>query len=107
MFSCCTSLKALDLSSFNTTNARDSYKTYHGDTYSAFTGMLNGLSSLESLTLGENFCFTGNGTAKAVTLPAANNAEGLWYDEEGKSYTPDTIPQKTAGIYYAVNPVQP
>ena len=108
MFSGCASLKALDLSSFDTRNARDSYKAYHGDTYSAFKLMFNGMTSLEELTLGANFCFTGNGTAAAVTLPNPAAIDGQatkWYNAEtGEYYDASEIPEKTAATYVAAVP---
>lgn len=108
MFSGCTSLKALDLSSFDTRNARDSYKAYHGDTYSAFKLMFNGVTSLEELTLGANFCFTGNGTAAAVTLPnpaSINGQATQWYNPVTDAYyDASTLPELTAGTYVASLP---
>jgi surface protein len=116
MFRECYALKELNLSTFNTTGVVNEHwmEWQPEDKENIGYGCLNmflSTNGLDKLVLGANFSFDGDGKVTTesykVKLPAPNNAEGLWYDEEGKSYTPDTIPQKTAGTYYAVNPVQP
>jgi phospholipid/cholesterol/gamma-HCH transport system ATP-binding protein len=73
--------------------------------------MFSNMTSLEKLVLSADFSFDGDGKVTTAGykayLPAPNNAEGVWYDEEGKPYAPSDIPQETVGTYYAVNPVQP
>ncbi len=112
MFSGCSSLKELDLSSFDTGSAYDGYTTINGDPgYSGFASMFSGVSSLQKLTLGENFSFDGNGNAASVSLPApaaVEGADGKWYDlDTGVGYLPSEIPEKTEATYVAVMPENP
>ena len=110
MFNACPVLKELDLSSFNTRNALDKYKS-EADTYNAYQNMFSGTNGLDKLVLGADFSFDGDGKvtteAYKVSLPTPNNAEGKWYDEAGNAYAPSEIPEETAATYYAVNPVNP
>jgi surface protein len=110
MFAGCTSLKELNLSSFNTRNAMNSYKS-EADTYNGFQSMFNGTNALEKLVLSDDFSFDGDGKVTnesyKAKLPAPNNAEGKWYDAEGNAYAPSEIPEEKAATYYAVKPVNP
>ena len=113
MFTGCSSLKVLDLSSFDTTNAQDSYvNTSNGDGNDRFHYFLTGCNSLEKITLGENFSFDGDGsfTKWTFAMPSATNVngwDGYWYDADGNAYAPSDIPEETARTYYAVKPVTP
>lgn len=108
MFSHCESLKELDLSSFDTHNAQHGYKQMNNSYSNGFALMFNCMYSIEKLTLGENFNFTGNGTvteANQVKLPApvdVNGSPAKWYNaENGLYYTPQEIPAETAATYVA------
>lgn len=112
MFSGCRALKELDLSSFDTGSAYDGYTTINGDKgYMGFKSMFSGASSLQKLSLGQDFSFDGNGNAASVSFPAPASIEGSdgkWYDlETGIGYLPSEIPEKTAAIYVAVMPANP
>ena len=107
MFAGCPALKELNLSSFNTRNALDKYKS-QADTYNGYQNMFTGTNALEKLVLGADFSFDGDGKVTTasykLSLPAPNNSEGVWYDEAGNAYAPADIPEETAGTYYAVKP---
>ena len=107
MFAGCPALKELNLSSFNTRNALDKYKS-QADTYNGYQNMFTGTNGLEKLVLGADFSFDGDGKVTTasykLSLPAPNNSEGVWYDEAGNAYAPADIPEETAGTYYAVKP---
>ena len=113
MFTDCSSLKSLDLSSFDTTNAQDSYvNASNGDGNDRFHYFLTGCNSLEKITLGKNFSFDGDGSFTKWTfeMPSATNVngwDGNWYDAKGNPYAPSAILEETEATYYAVNPVKP
>ena len=114
MFSGCKSLKVLDLSSFNTRGADETYQyhyTHVVDYSEGYWRMFNAMPTLEKLVLSADFSFDGDGKVTTesykVSLPAPNNAEGKWYDADGNAYLPSEIPEETAATYYAVNPVNP
>jgi len=105
MFSGCKSLKELDLSSFDTGNARDNFKG-QADTYHAFISMFSGVTGLEKLILGANFDFNGNSDSNSpVSLPSPAAIDGQaasWYNEaNGTYYAAGEIPEKTAATYIA------
>ncbi len=111
MFTSCSSLKVLDLSSFDTTNAQDSYvNASNGDGNDRFHYFLTGCNSLEKIILSENFSFDGDGSFTKWTfeMPSATNVngwDGYWYNAEtGVAYLPGEIPEETAATYVAVNP---
>ena len=95
MFSNCTSLKTLNLSGFDTSSVTDNEY------------MFNACQKLEKITLGENFSFTGNGSA-SCTLPRPSStyitgADGKWYDiVTGTGYTPANVPSNKAATYSAI-----
>ena len=111
MFTNCGKLKSLDLSTFDTTNSKDSYvNASNGDGNDRFHYFLTGCNSLETITLGENFSFDGDGSYTKWTfeMPSATNVtgwDGNWYDADGNAYAPSAVPEETARTYYAVNPV--
>lgn len=114
MFANCSSLKVLDLSSFDTTKAKDSYvNASNGDGNDRFHYFLTGCNSLEKITLGKNFSFDGDGSFTKWTfeMPSATNVDGWdgnWYNAEtGVAYLPGEVPEETAATYVAVNPVNP
>ncbi|MGX7049307.1 hypothetical protein RU86_GL000820 [Lactococcus piscium] len=109
MFSGCSSLKSLNLSSFDTTRLQTSYPP--------LTNMFKGCSSLSSITLGDNFLFSPfiNSPNSDPFLPnpiALNSWEkstGKWIREDGnsKAYSPNDFMANygkgdlTAGTYIA------
>ena len=113
MFSSCGSLKELDLSSFDTTNAKDSYvNASNGDGNDRFHDFLSGCNALEKIILGKNFSFDGDGsfTKWTFVMPSStkvNGWDGNWYDADGNAYAPSAILEETARTYYAVKPVNP
>lgn len=105
MFLNCPSLKKLDLSSFDTRNASSSYTDEWNSDTGSMNNMFGNLTSLEKITLGENFSFNGDGTATPAVLPTPDatyisGADGNWYDKDGNAYASDSIPNG-AGTYYA------
>ena len=114
MFSGCKAMKVLDLSSFNTRGADESYQYHYSnvvDFSEGYERMFNNMPALEKLIISADFFFDGDGKVTTesykVSLPAPNNAEGKWYDADGNAYLPSEIPEETAATYYAVNPVNP
>jgi surface protein len=108
MFSGCNKLTTLDLSSFDTTKANDSFYdeikeqtiAQLGD--SCMKNMFNNMSSLEEITLSSTFSFDGNGTTaeeNVAVLPTPSG--GYWYGSDGTAYAPENIPDETAGTYYS------
>lgn len=95
----CLSLKELDLTNFNTAKATD------------LEGFFTRLSSLQKLTVGENFSCDANGklgSGKKTSFPApakVEGSDGKWYNiATGEAYAPSEIPKNTAATYVAVKP---
>ena len=114
-FSGCKSLKELNLSSFNTRGADETYRYHYAnvvDYSEGFERMFSGVTSLEKLILSENFSYDGDGkvTTEGYKLqfpaPAAvEGSDGKWYNvETGVGYLPSEIPEGVAATYVAVNP---
>jgi predicted ribosomally synthesized peptide with SipW-like signal peptide len=111
MFTDCSSLKVLDLSSFDTTNAKDSYvNASNGDGNDRFHYFLSGCNALEKIILGKNFSFDGDGsfTKWTFAMPSStkvNGWDGYWYNAQtGEKFLPSEIPEEIAATYVAVNP---
>ena len=117
MFSGCKSLKVLDLSSFDTRGANESYKyhyTHVTDYSEGFENMFANMTSLEKLVLGENFSFDGDGKVTTAgykcVLPNPAPIDGQatkWYNAETDTYyDASEIPQHTdkAVTYVAAVP---
>ncbi len=108
MFAGCPSLKELDLSSFNTRNALDKYKS-EADTYNAYQSMFSNTNALEKLVIGADFSFDGDGKVTTesykMSLPAPAAKEGYiakWRNvETGELYLASEIPEETAATYEA------
>ena len=106
MFAGCPSLKELNLSSFNTRNAMNSYKS-EADTYNGFQSMFNGTNALEKLVLSDDFSFDGDGKVTTASykmaLPSPAAKEGytaMWRNvATGELYLAKDIPEKTAATY--------
>ena len=110
MFNGCSKLKELDLSSFDTRNAKDGVSiSTNGGKSGTLQNMFADTVRLEKIVLGENFSFNGDGTttSKKGVFPTPNsdyikNADGNWYNEEGQVFVATDIPSLVADIYYAV-----
>lgn len=104
MFRYCSSLKELDLSSFDTTKAKDGAEASTNGSYTTtMSSMFAGMKHLEKITLGENFSFNGDGTttdpSHHAILPTP--ASGYWYRADGTAYSPADVPSRKADTYYA------
>lgn len=108
MFRYCHSLKELNLSSFDTRNATHTYK--HPSSEYGLTNIFGAeMTSLEKVTLGENWTFLGDGgcTKGYFPTPSAtyiDDADGTWYTLDGVAYASSAVPNLTAGTYYAYPP---
>ena len=102
MFSGCSSLTELDLSSADTSGLRPGSTSRAGTFY--------GMTALEQVTLGPMFDFEYAGVCNPDGyLPEPSEAyipgaDGLWHDSEGRGYSPGDIPSNRAGTYTAVKP---
>ena len=105
MFRYCYALKELDLSSFDTRNATKAYK--HPNSEPGLNYIFGPENRyLKKITFGRNWTFLGSGDCTNGYLPAPSadyieNADGLWYDEDGTPYAPANIPNLTRATYYA------
>ncbi len=113
-FLSCGSLKELNLSSFDTRNAKSGNKALNGDISQGFVQMFSGCNSLQKLILGANFDFDGNGTVTAVcALPNPGEIDGAatkWYNAANDTYYAASEipePEDVAMTYVAaVSPAQ-
>ena len=109
MFNGASSLKELDLSSFDTSSAKYSNVLQNGEkNYHGYGNMFNGTSSLQKLILGEKFVFAGDGSIPAANYPKFPNPaakEGLtamWRNvATGERYLAKDIPEGVAATYVA------
>jgi surface protein len=106
MFSGCSSLKELDLSGFNTANARDNYKDLNGSTSHAFETMFNQVTSLEKLIVSDQIVYLGNGNvseSRKLVFPNPATKEGYaakWQNVDTKeTYLAKDIPEGVAATY--------
>jgi surface protein len=112
-FSGCGSLKELNISTFNTSNA--DYKYLSSGQYENWVLLrfMSSCNSLEKVTFGPNFSFDGIGNCPngyKFVMPSATKVagwDGKWYTADGTGYLPSAIPEMTAATYYAVNPLKP
>lgn len=114
MFEGCSKVKELNLSSFDTRNAKDGVIWYGTLSSKTTANMFDNMQALEKIIIGNNFSFTGDGTTTTniAILPSPSSehiakADGNWHTETGDIYAPDAIPNLTAGIYYAWPQVAP
>jgi surface protein len=105
MFGGCRQLKELDLSSFDTTKAKDGADaSINGSKTTTMQGMFTAMVSLEKIALGEKFSFNGDGTTTVpenVAVLPIPGADGNWYDMSGNAFAPSDVPDKAFGVYYA------
>lgn len=102
MFRNCSSLTELDLSSFDTSKAKDgATASANGTTTTTLSNMFSNMTSLKKITLGENFSFNGDGTttSNAGVLPTPES--GYWYTPYRVAYAPADVPSYTAMTYYS------
>lgn len=114
MFYNCAKITELDLSSFDTRNAKDEVvESANGTTSNTMSGMFQDMPNLQKITFGINFSMDGDGTTTndthKVILPTQSSenvpyANGYWYNEDGTKYSPNAIPTLTAATYYAYHP---
>ena len=108
-FENCKSLTSVDLSSFDTRNAKDDkYVPDNSECNAATENMFEWMYELKEITLGENFSFDGDGTTTRNIGYLPTPAGGLWYDSEtGIGYTPQELKDVTRDHpvkYVAVKP---
>ncbi len=102
MFQNSSALIKLNLSSFDTRNAKDGETaSVNGHTTATLSNMFNGCTSLEEVIVGPNFSFDGDGTTTSNRGVLPTTTDGYWYSLNGTAYTPSEIPNLTSGVYYA------
>jgi surface protein len=94
MFYNCVNLSNLDIGTFNTLKATN------------MSNMFDGMLRLTEIQIGASFSFFGKGITRCC-LPTPTNkyisgANGSWTDASGKAWKPENIPNRTAGIYVAI-----
>lgn len=115
MFERCYKLEEVDLSSFNTTKAKNGTKaSTNGHTTATLQNMFLSCNNLKKVKLGPNFSINGNGTnttaGNKLILPTPSTnyiagADGNWYAFNGDPYAPNAIPDRTADTYFASFPL--
>lgn len=111
MFERCYKLEELDLSSFDTSKAKNGVvNSDNGGTSATLFDMFVSCNNLRKVTVGDKFSINGNGTNtnasyKAILpTPSAeyiSGADGKWYNLIGDSFAPNGMKDKTAETYYA------
>ena len=111
MFGRCYALEELDLSSFDTSKAKNGVQaSTNGHTTGTFRNFCNDCQNLKWIKLGPNFAINGdetNTTAEyKLILPTPSTdyiegADGLWRTIDGTTYAPTGIPDRTANTYYS------
>lgn len=111
MFGRCYALEELDLSSFDTSKAKNGVEaSTNGHTTGTLQNFCNDCRNLKWIKLGPNFAINGDGTNTVadnkLILPTPDpayidGADGLWYTLVGDSYSPTEIPDRTANTYYS------
>jgi surface protein len=115
MFERCSKLEEVDLSSFNTTKAKNNVDASdNGHKTATLQNMFLSCNNLKKVTVGVNFAVNGDGTNTAagnkLVLPTPSTdyiagADGNWYAFNGDPYAPNAIPDKTADTYFASFPL--
>lgn len=111
MFERCSKLEEVDLSSFNTTKAKNgTAASNNGHKTATLQNMFLSCNNLKKVTVGPNFSINGNGSnttaANKAILPTPatdyiEGADGNWYTFNGEAYAPNAMKDKTAETYYA------
>lgn len=115
MFERCYKLEEVDLSSFNTTKAKNNVSgSTNGHTTATLQNMFLSCNNLKKVKLGPNFSINGDGTnttaGNKLILPTPSTdyitgADGNWYAFNGDPYAPNAIPDRTADTYFASFPL--
>jgi surface protein len=115
MFERCSKLEEVDLSSFNTTKAKNGTKaSTNGHKTATLQNMFLSCNNLKKVKLGPNFSINGDGTnttaGNKLVLPTPSTdyitgADGNWYAFNGDPYAPNAIQDKTAETYFASFPL--
>jgi surface protein len=111
MFGRCYKLEELDLSSWDTSKAKNGVEaSTNGHTTGTFRNFCNDCQNLKWIKLGPNFAVNGDGTNTNAEykfiLPTPSTdyiegADGNWYALNGDSFAPNAIPDRTANTYYS------
>ena len=111
MFGRCYKLEEVDLSSFDTTKAKNGVSASgNGHTTITMYNMFKDCHNLKKVILGSKFSINGDGTntaaANKLVLPTPSadyieGADGMWYTINGTSYAPNGVKDKTSETYYA------
>ena len=115
MFERCYKLEEVDLSSFNTTKAKNNVSgSTNGHKTATLQNMFLSCNNLKKVKLGPNFSINGDGTnttaGNKLILPTPSTgyitgADGNWYAFNGDPYAPNAIPDRTADTYFASFPL--
>lgn len=111
MFGRCSKLEEVDLSSFNTTKAKNNIKASTNNHKTAtLKDMFVSCNNLKKVIIGPNFSINGDGTNTTASykliLPTPSTdyiegADGMWYTFNGESYAPNAVKDRTAETYFA------
>lgn len=95
MFTNCTSLTSLDLS------------TWDNSAVTSMKDVFSMMDSLNEVSLGSKFKFVGTSPFLPDQTGHVAGADGKWYDTDGNGYTPADIPSNKAMTYYASKDLLP
>lgn len=111
MFGRCYKLEEVDLSSFDTSKAKNGVEgSPNGHLTATLNNMFYSCNNLKKVTVGPNFSINGDGTntaaANMAILPTPSTdyiegADGMWYTFNGDAYAPNAMKDRTAETYYA------
>ena len=111
MFGRCYKLEELDLSSFDTSKAKNGVVgSANGGKSETLKNMFLSCNNLKKVKIGPNFSINGNGSnttaANKAILPTPSTdyiegADGMWYAFNGEPHAPNAIKDKTAETYFA------
>lgn len=111
MFERCYKLEELDLSSFDTSKAKNGVDgSTNGHKTATLNNMFLSCNNLKKVKVGPNFSINGDGTnttaANKAILPTPSTdyiegADGMWYAFNGEPHAPNAIKDKTAETYFA------
>jgi surface protein len=110
MFQHCYNIQELNLSSFDTTHAKDGEPaSTNGSFTTTMSLMFQDMYKLQKISIGKKFSFKGDGTGwdgNYAVLPTPNTeyiegADGNWYDIDKTPYAAANVPDETVATYYA------
>lgn len=111
MFERCSKLEEVDLSSFDTSKAKNGVAaSTNGHKTATMNNMFLSCNNLKKVKVGPNFSVNGDGTnttaANKTVLPTPSTdyiagADGNWYAFNGEAFAPNAIKDKTAETYFA------